>query len=427
MILTPAQRRLRTIALTLAIIGYLLSYFHRVAPGAIAGDLTAAFNINAASLGVLAATYFYVYTIMQVPTGILADTLGPRTILTLGGLVAGVGSLLFGMAPGIEMALVGRTLVGFGVSVVFIAMLKLIAVWYEESRFATLTGAAMFLGNTGSVLAGAPLAWVAQAAGWRSVFIVAGVLSFATGILSWFLVKDRPSGADMAHASSASDTPRHSAWSGLLVVLRNRATWPGFFFNFGLAGSFFAFAGLWAVPYLMQVQGLTRATASAHVSLYFIGFAVGSILIGRASDRMRKRKPLLLAGGCAYTAIWLLWIFGGTLSTSVTYPMFTLMGLVTSCFTLSWSCAKEVNPPALAGTATSIVNAGMFLSAAILQPLVGWTMDRTWNGTMLNGMRVYSASDYRGGLLLLFGFAAFGVFCALFIRETHGRNIYVPK
>jgi len=82
-ILTPAQRRLRTIALTLAIIGYLLSYFHRVAPGAIAGDLTAAFNINAASLGVLAATYFYVYTIMQVPTGILADTLGPRTILTL--------------------------------------------------------------------------------------------------------------------------------------------------------------------------------------------------------------------------------------------------------------------------------------------------------------------------------------------------------
>ncbi|MFZ2909366.1 MAG: MFS transporter, partial [Candidatus Desulfobacillus denitrificans] len=138
--LTESQKRLRNLAMLLALGSYLMSMFHRVAPAAISRDLAAAFEASAASLGALAATYFYVYTVMQVPVGVLADTLGPRKILALGGLVAGAGSLLFGLAPTFDVAVVGRTLVGLGVSVAFIAMLKLIAVWYEERRFATLTG-----------------------------------------------------------------------------------------------------------------------------------------------------------------------------------------------------------------------------------------------------------------------------------------------
>ncbi|MFI4981337.1 MAG: MFS transporter, partial [Nevskiales bacterium] len=159
----------RNIALALAIAAYLLSFFHRVAPAAIAPDLSAAFHIGGASLGALAATYFIIYTLMQVPTGILADTLGPRKILFIGGIVAGVGSLLFGLAPNFALAFTGRALVGLGVSVTFIAMLKLVAVCYEESRFATLTGLCMLLGNLGSILAGAPLAWLTQFASWRKI------------------------------------------------------------------------------------------------------------------------------------------------------------------------------------------------------------------------------------------------------------------
>jgi MFS family permease len=79
---------------------------------------------------------------MQIPTGILADTLGPRRILALGGLIGGAGSILFGLAPTLDGALFGRTLIGLGVSVTFIAMLKLIAVWFEEDRFATWSASA---------------------------------------------------------------------------------------------------------------------------------------------------------------------------------------------------------------------------------------------------------------------------------------------
>ena len=113
--LTPEQMRRRWFALGIVALAYILSFFQRFAPAGIAQDLAASFETSAASLGILAATYFYVYTLMQVPTGILVDTLGPRRILALGGLIGGAGSFLFGFAPSLELALVGRTLIGLGV------------------------------------------------------------------------------------------------------------------------------------------------------------------------------------------------------------------------------------------------------------------------------------------------------------------------
>ncbi|MCX7170470.1 MAG: MFS transporter [Proteobacteria bacterium] len=412
----------RSIALGLAIAAYLLSFFHRVAPAAIAQDLVAAFQISGAALGSLAATYFYIYTLMQVPTGILADTLGPRKILFLGGLVAGVGSLLFGLAPSFELAFAGRALVGLGVSVSFIAMLKLIAVWYEENRFATITGLCMMIGNLGSIAAGAPLAWLTQITSWREIFVAIGVMSLLIGVASLFLVSDGP------HAQNSKTRVDRTVWlTGLLTVLKNRATWPGFFVNLGMGGSLFSFAGLWAVPYFTQVLGMTRGVASNHISLYFIGFAVGSAVWGRISDHLGRRKPLIFGGTLLYALCWLVWLSGTALPPAASYPFCLLMGLLTASMTLCWSCAKEVNPPLLSGMATSVVNVGVFLGPAILQPLVGWAMDRSWqasNGVMQSGARLYSAADFRTGLLLMAGAAVFGCLASLRIRETGCRNIW---
>ena len=420
--MSASSRRAVQLGLGVAIAGYLLSFFHRVAPAAISGDLQVSFAIGGAQLGTLAATYFYVYTVMQIPTGVLADTLGPRRILFWGGLVAGVGAILFGLAPSFELAFVGRTLVGLGVSVTFIAMLKLLAMGFDERRFATLTGRCLLIGNLGSILAGAPLAWATQAAGWRQVFVVVGLLSFGLAFASRAWVIDTPAGK-----------VDRSAWlAGLLSVLKNRATWPGFFANTGLSGAFFAFAGLWAVPYLTQMQGMTRATASNHVSIYFLGFAVGSALWGRVSDSLGRRKPVALAVSGLHVLGWGVWLWAawqdsGPLSLVATYALCIVMGLATAGFTLSWASAKEVNPPQLSGMATSVVNVGIFLGPAILQPMVGWLMERTWDGRMDAGVRIYSATDWRNGLLLLTASAVAGWIATLFVRETGCRNVWQAK
>ncbi len=408
-----SQRAIQ-LGLAVAIGGYLLSFFHRVAPAAISGDLQATFDIGGAQLGTLAATYFYVYTLMQLPTGILADTLGPRRILFWGGLVAGGGAILFGLAPSFELAFLGRTLVGLGVSVTFIAMLKLIALGYDERRFASMTGLCMLIGNFGSILAGAPLAWMTQVSGWRPVFVVVGLLSILMAFASRAWVLDTPAGK-----------VDRTVWlSGLLTVVRNRATWPGFFANAGLAGAFFTFAGLWAVPYLTQMHDMSRGVASNHVSIYFLGFALGSALWGRLSDSLGKRKAVALVASGLHVLGWLVWLVTDSLPLLATYTLCVVMGLASAGFTLSWASAKEVNPPQLSGMATSMVNVGVFLGPAILQPLTGWVMERSWDGRIENGVRIYSAADWHNGLLLISAAAVAGWLATLLVKETGCRNIW---
>src|SRR5689334_24766575 len=195
--------RLRWAVFALAACAFWLSFFHRIAPAAIAGELQQSFSIGGAMLGALAATYFVVYTVMQVPTGVLNDTLGARRVLTAGCLVAGVGSILFGAAETVTAALIGRTLTGLGVSVAFVSMLKLAADWFHEHRFATMTGIGAMIGLTGALAAATPLAWVATVFPWRWIFAAAGVASLLLAAAIWLIVKDRPE----AEAPPTAGTP----------------------------------------------------------------------------------------------------------------------------------------------------------------------------------------------------------------------------
>jgi len=415
--------RLRWTAFVIVGLAYVLSFFHRFAPAAISADLQQTFHASAAALGGLAATYFYVYTVMQIPTGILVDTWGPRRVVAIGGVIAGIGALLFGIADTLTAASVGRLLVGLGVSVTFIALLKLNASWFHDRHFATMTGVTILLGNVGSLLAAAPLAWALTYVSWRTVFVAVGGLSLLLAVLAWYLVRDHPGEAGLPSLreldGKAAHLPHRGHWyEGLQTVLKNRATWPGLWVNAGLAGSLFAFAGLWAVPFLRDGYGMDRAAAANHTTLLLAGFAIGALLIGRFSDRVGRRKPVMLAAALAYCLCWLPMLFGAPISGIAGYALFLVMGLCAPSFTLSWACAKEVNPPALSGMATSVVNVGAFLGTAILQPLVGWAIDQAHAG---HGDTPLGLSDYQSGIAILLGFSVTGLIATLFIRETYCR------
>ncbi len=187
---------------SILILTYILVYFHRMAPGVVSEYLMADFGISGARLGSLAAVYFAVYAVMQIPSGVIADTLGTRTSIIFGNLVAGTGSILFGLAPGFEIALAGRFLVGLGVSVVFIAIMKNNAVWFHEKVFGIMSGLTLFFGNLGGVLAAGPLAQVLTVFQWRTVFTGIGALSLILGLAGFVLVRNKPQ--DMGF-----DPPQH--------------------------------------------------------------------------------------------------------------------------------------------------------------------------------------------------------------------------
>jgi sugar phosphate permease len=412
---TPGAKRFssaRRLVFGIALASFVLSFFHRTAPAAIAGELTQAFAISSAVLGTLAATYFYVYTVLQIPVGVLADTLGPRRILSAGSLIAGVGSLAFALAPTWEIAALGRTLVGVGVSVAFIAILKLSAVWFPANRFATLNGVTMLAGNLGAVIAGAPLAWVVTQTSWRAVFVALAGLSIALGVATWLKVRDRPEQMGFApvHAPAATIGGISVHWGHALGrVLANPATWPGFFVNVGVGGSYLAFAGLWSVPYLVETYGMSRVIAAQHASVLLLGVAFGAMIVGIISDLLASRRGVMRVYVFLYALSWMPWILHAQWPLWATHAWFFLMGFLIPGFTLSWTVAKEVNRPEHSGIATSVVNLGIFLGTGILQPLVGWVLD---NGRAAGDV----ASAWDRGILLLAAAATFGALMTLLVR-----------
>lgn len=386
-----------------------LSFFHRVAPVSIADDLTRAFAVNSAALGALAATYFYVYTVMQVPTGVLVDTLGPKRVLSAGGLVAGAGSMLFGLADTFWGAACGRMLAGLGVSVAFVALLKISAQWFEERQFATVASGVNFIGLCGALSATVPLAWLVTVVSWRDVFIAVGVASFVVAAATWRFAVD--------HAPPHGAVPTQNWRADLAAVLKNRATWPAFWVNFGLSGSYMCFIGLWLAPMLTQAYGKSPVVASQHASIIIITLAISSVLMARLSDVMGKRKPVLLAVAAAYLVLWALWLVG--VPGEWTFVMCALMGAAAPGFTFAWSLAKEVNPPQHAGMAISVANSGGFLAAGILQPFAGALLDAARGGNTVG-----TIADFRIAMSSLAVFAVLGFIGALFVRETSCRNIW---
>lgn len=159
---------------TILIATYVLVYFHRMAPGVVSEFLMSDFQTTGTKLGSLSAIYFFVYACMQIPSGVIADTLGTRTSIVSGNLVAGLGSLTFGLAGSFEMACIGRFLVGLGVSVVFVSIMKSNAVWFHENVFGIMSGLTLLCGNLGSVLAAGPLALALTTFTWRAVFVAIG-------------------------------------------------------------------------------------------------------------------------------------------------------------------------------------------------------------------------------------------------------------
>ena len=421
MTLSARYRRLRRLAYTLGAAAFVLAFFHRVAPGAIAADLRQTFDASATVLGFIAALYFYPYSAMQLPSGVLADSIGPRRLFTAGSLVAGVGSLIFAVAPGVGWLLAGRALVGLGVAVAFVSVLKLIAAWYDERAFGTWVGVLMLLGNLGALLAAYPLAWVTQFISWRAVFIATGVVSLAIALCIWLWVHDDPrdAGLPSMHSFDAGGEAQgaHAGWwDGLARVAANRHTWPGFFMHLGMIGSYLTFSGLWAVPYLTDGLGLTRTSATLHVTAMIVGFAFSAFAVGAISDRMGRRLPLLRVLSLLYLASWLPWVMGWRLPLALSLGAFVLMGIGIAGASLAWALAKELNPPALSGTATSLVNTGGFFGTALFQPLVGWVLDRNAAGLAIEG--------YTSAATVLAAIALFGVAAAFLIRETGCRNVY---
>ena len=404
---------------------YLMGFFQRVAPAVMTTELMQEFDLNATALGNLSAFYFYSYVSMQIPTGILADLWGPRRLLTTGAFVASIGGLLFALAPNIFWAYLGRFLIGGSVAVAFVGCLKLAGEWFPARYFALVSGAALFFGIIGAVFAGTPLRLLVVAFGWRNTMLVSAVFTFVICAGVWLIVRDHPAEKGYAGytvpASGKQANPRMGIFSGIIEVLRYPNTWLLFVIPGGLVGCVLTFGGLWGVPYLTTHHDLPATRAAALNSALLVAWAIGGPVFGGLSDRIGRRKPLYFLG-CVLAVIgWIVILFLPHLPVFLLAILLVITGFASGCIIISFAFAKESVPAHLTGTVNGVINMGVISGPTLLQPAVGWMLDRNWSGELLHGIRIYGLEAYRTAFVLMLGWALISFVLLFFTRETRCR------
>jgi MFS family permease len=405
---------------------YLLGFFHRVAPAVMTEELMREFDISAGALGQLSAFYFYSYVAMQIPTGIIADTWGPRRLLSTGAWVATVGTILFALSPAMFWVGMGRLLIGGSVAVAFVGLLKLANSWFPPRYYAMVSGMALFFGIIGAVFAGNPLRLLMDHYSWRTVMLFVAVLSVAIGIAIRLFVRDYPHEkgyADLATCGiGCSETRRTPIVAGILEVCRNRNTLLLLVIPGSLAGSVLTFCGLWGVPYLVTHHELSTSRAAVVTSSVLVALALAGPIFGWLSDRWGKRKPLFIIG-CALTLIaYAIAFFATALPLTALVVVLLIAGFSSGSMILTFAFAKESVPGRLSGTVSGVINMGVMIGPMVLQPAVGWMLDRQWQGQTQAGVRIYGLAAYQAGFSMMLAWIALALILLFFTRETHCRQ-----
>lgn len=358
---------------------YFLAYFHRVSTSVVAPDLITAFQTNATALGIMSSMYFYAYALGQPLVGYLTDRLGPRKVIGFWTLLAALGCILFGTAPSITWAAIGRGLIGFGLGGVYVPAVKAFAQWFRQRKFTTMIGLLIAIGNVGAIVATTPLAWTSKTWGWRASFFITAVITLVLALFVLLFTRDfQPSVLNNSDHALPETGDVRSTRSNIRLILTSIKFWLLVITFFGIYGIFLTLQGLWATPYLMSVLQIDRLHAS-HLNMVLpVGFMIGAPLLGWISDRVGTKKTYMFIGLLGIiTLSWLiLALWTQILNERRLIILFFIMGATTGGWVPTlWALARETATTEMMGLFSGLLNPAPFLGVALFQILTGAILD----------------------------------------------------
>ena len=378
--------RLRTFAWVTFVIltsGYFFVYFQRISVGVVGEDIVAEVG---GSLGLLSSVYYWTYTAMQIPSGILADRIGPRIASTVFLAIAAIGSFLTFAGNSFTAVVVGKVMIAAGMAVVYIPLMKLISVWFPTRDFAVLTGIVIAVGNIGAVAATGPLQLLADALGWREVYLVLGIVTLVLAVLCFTVVRDHPHGRSLpsveelehdidGRAVTEDSSARVPVLTGLRIVFSGgRRFWTCAIAYFLVYGTIMTFQGTWAVTYFNSVYGFVLS-ASWMVTALGVGKILSTLAIGGMTSRgiIRSKRRAMVYGTGVFTLIWaVIFLFAGEIDSYwFWFAVSFAFGFFGGFMTLSFTQVKEWYPIAISGTAVSGTNIFLFLGASVCTTVSG--------------------------------------------------------
>ncbi|MES2997929.1 MAG: MFS transporter [Pseudomonadota bacterium] len=412
------QLFLASIICILAATFYMYEFVLQVSPAVMTNELMRDLHLNAASLGTMAAFYYYSYTPMQLPAGLLYDRFGPRRLITLAVLICAIGALLFGTTPNVFMASIGRFFMGIGSSFSFIGALLLVSRWFPPYYFALLTGVVQLMSSMGAIAGQVPLASAINHWGWRSTIISLSIVGIFLSLLIWTIVRDSPE--TVLQGKKFQCSPKNSELKRLRQVCSNRQTWLVALYSFAIWAPITAFAALWGIPFLVTNYGISIEAASEASAMIWLGIGIGSPLFGWWSDKIQSRSiPLNLSAFLGIVSLTTA-IYVPQLPLTCLYIALFIFGLSASGQALSFGVVKDNNPTSVVGTAIGFNNMAVVAGGALFQPLIGFLLYYNWGGTMHNGAPFYGVTDYHKAFFILPLCSILALVVSQFLlQETH--------
>ncbi|MCG6894753.1 MAG: MFS transporter [Desulfobacteraceae bacterium] len=373
-------------------IGYFLSYLYRVVNAVIATDLVGDLGIGPSALGLLTATYFISFASAQLPLGVLLDRYGPRKMEASLLLFAGLGAFVFSRSDSLTGLIIGRALIGFGVSACLMAAFKAYVLWFPVERWPLVNGFQMAAGGLGALAATTPVEAALQITDWRGLFGILSMLTLLTAATIFWVVPEKP-------ARQQGESVRDQL-HGVRQVFSSLAFWRTAPLTTMSQASFLSIQGLWAGPWLRDVAGLDRPGVAG--SLFFIAAAMvaGFISLGTLTERLSRHGISALTTAVTGMSIFmvvqaaivllggetpvLLWIAFGFFGTSGIIP---------------YAALSQSFPAHLSGRVTTGVNLLVFIAAFVGQWAIGAIIELWPVGS--DGS--YALPGYQAGFAVMLG------------------------
>ena len=397
--------RMAVVVWILTAVFYFYQYAMRSAPAVMMPQLSEAFGVSALGVASIVGLFYYGYSPFSLVAGATMDRLGPRLLVPFAAASVGIGALLFATGD-TQIASIGRFLQGAGGVFALVGAIYIATKNFPASQAATLIGVTQMFGMAGGA-AGQFVVGPMIGAGldWKHFWIGMGVLGLIIGVILFFLIPNegtvRQTGGGLKLVAQAFATVFKNPQSILCGLIAGLLFIPTTIFDM-----------IWGVRYLQEAHGFDYGSAVMRSATVPFGWIIGCPLLGYLSDRLGRRKPVII-GAAAVLFVCLAWILYGPSNVFPPYVLGLVAGIVSGAAMLPYTIIKEANPPQFAGTATGVVNFLNFTFSALLGPVFGWILLRASGGAAQMELSHYQIAFKP----LLYGVAIAIVF-ALLLKET---------
>jgi predicted MFS family arabinose efflux permease len=389
--------------------GYFLSYLLRVVNAVIGPDLVDELHFDASELGLLTSAYFLAFALFQLPLGILLDRYGPRRTEASLLIVAACGAFVFALAESLSGLLVGRALIGLGVSACLMAALKSYGMWFEKDKIPMVNGLHMAAGGFGALMGTLPIEYALQITDWRGILIGIGFIALSASVAIFFVV---PKG----HGPETSTDSLCSQISALTQIYKSPAFWRVVPICVATQSAFLSIQTLWAGPWLSDVAGLNRDAVANHLFLIACAMVLGFIGLGSIASRLGKMGVSTMNFAITGMGLFVLMQVGLVLQwTDFTLPLWLIFGFLGTTGILPFAVLPRRFPPELAGRVITSVNLLIFLTAFVAQWGIGAIINM-WPKTEAGD---YAVEGYQVAFAVTFGMQLLGlIWYVVYRRDT---------